>query len=776
METSHSSSAWRSELRIREPKAARFPHRFHLALFLCVAFTMFRIQTGRAQQLSSASPSSSGQQSTSASAASGASASFATQRSAYAADIGKTYSFPWGREHPFWPSNARIEGDTFIQPGAFPTASYCAHCHQASYHQWRQSAHANAFREPFYIKNVQLLMDQKGIPSARHCEGCHNPIALFSGALTPGSKVKRSFDEDGVTCMVCHSISKLQANYGTGSYVMGIPAVMVDAQGKPIPGEVSYKEILAHPDRHSQAVMKDFYKSAEFCGTCHKAALPTMVNKYKWLRAFGTYDEWQTSSYSHQNPLPFYAKKQRTCQDCHMATENSKWHDDGAKTSGIASHRWTAGNTAIPFYYKYSDQLHKIEAFLQDGRLNVDLFALRKASDNKLIAPLGSTSFNLEPKDVVEAMVVIQNKLIGHSLIPEQRDFYEAWVEFEVTDATGRVLCHSGAISPDGTLDPEAHSFTNRMLDKNGNYLDLHQVWSRRVLAYDNTIQSGRSTLVRYQFRVPTDVKGPLTITARVNYRHFRQGYLNFILGKKHPAYPVVVVAERIRTINIGKNRPQPPIPTDNPDWMRWNNLGIALLDQQQYAASVHAFQQVTRLRPKYPDGYTNIAVTELAWEKYGSARAAAKRALRLSPGNARAMYYLALVERSQGHLNAAITDLREVVKQYPDSRDAHRELGFSYYQERQYALARDQYVLLQNIDPDDLAAHYNLAILYRRLGMKKKASQEAALFADEKDDPMASTYALDYLRKHPDASNESIPWHLHSEISPKSGGLRNAN
>lgn len=701
---------------------------------------------------------------------------FSAERAIYADQIAQNYQLPWGKEHPFWPSNAQIEGGTFIQPGAFPTAAYCAHCHEAAYHQWRESAHANSFREPFYTKNVQLLIDEKGMPTARHCEGCHNPIALFSGALTPGSKVKRSFDNDGVSCMVCHSIAKVQANYGTGSYVMGVPAVMVDEKGNPIPGQVSFDSILAHPERHKKAVMKDFYKSAEYCGTCHKAALPTMVNGYKWLRAFGTYDEWQTSSFSKQNPLPFYSKPQKNCQSCHMDREVSSWHDYSAKDGAIASHRWTAGNTAIPYYYKYPDQLHKIASFLQDGRLNVDIFALRKASDDKLIAPLGSTSFALAPGDVVEAMVVIQNKMIGHSLIPEQRDFYEAWVEFEVTDASGRVLAHSGFLKADGTLDVDAHSFTNRMLDKSGNYLDRHQVWSRRAVAYDNTIQSGRSTLVRYQFRIPQDAKGPLQIVARVNYRHFNQGYLNFVLGAKHPPYPVVEIAGQMRTVQIGQNVPQPPGAGDNPEWMRWNNLGIALLDQQQYAGSVNAFQQVTKLRPDYADAYTNIAVAELAWEKYGSARAGVEKSLQISPGNARALYYLALVERNQGHLDSAITDLRSVAQQYPLSRDAHRELGYSYYQEHRYALARDQYQLLQKIDPDDLAAHYNLAILYRRLGMKERAAKEAALFADEKQDPMANTYALNYLSSHPDASNESALWHLHTTLHPAPNSTRNAN
>ena len=36
---------------------------------------------------------------------------------------------------------------------------------------------------------------------------------------------------------------------------------------------------------------------------------------------------------------------------------------------------------------------------------------------------------------------------------------------------------------------------------------------------------------MRYQFRIPPDAKGPLDITARVNYRHLRQSYLNNVFG-----------------------------------------------------------------------------------------------------------------------------------------------------------------------------------------------------------------------------------------------------
>jgi tetratricopeptide (TPR) repeat protein len=209
------------------------------------------------------------------------------------------------------------------------------------------------------------------------------------------------------------------------------------------------------------------------------------------------------------------------------------------------------------------------------------------------------------------------------------------------------------------------------------------------------------------------------------------------------------------------------PDAQDNPDWMRWNNLGIAYLDQLQYADAIQAFREVVKLRPDYADGHINLGLTYIEWEKYGDARANLEKGLALSQDPARALYYLAIVERREGHSEAELADLREVVARYPQSRDARRELGISYYQQHRPEEAVKQFEALQAIDPDDVAAHYNLAILYRRLGLKEKASEQAALFAIKQVDPGAPTYSLDFLRKHPEISNESVPWHKHAEVLP---------
>jgi Tfp pilus assembly protein PilF len=699
-----------------------------------------------------------------------------TLRKAYADKIRETYNFPFGKGKIALPGNAAAEGDEFLPASAFPDAAYCGRCHQEAFHEWRQSLHANAFRAPFYRASVNILIRTKGIEFARHCDSCHNPVGVLAGALNTGSTLDRSFDRDGLTCMTCHSIQSVDTKLGNGSFVMGVPAVMVDEQGNRIPGIVPDAEIMAHRDRHARAVMQNIMHTPEFCSACHKANLPPQLNSYKWIRAFTAYDEWQNSKFSQRNPLTFYSADFTSCQGCHMKREAISLPDYGAKPGILASHRWPAGNTAVPFYYGFDEQLNKTIEFLKSGNyINVDLFALKSDTAGPMAAPLGSSPFTIKPNQTVVAYVVVQNKNIGHSLIPEVRDLYEAWLQFTVKDASGAKVYDSGYLKPDGMLDEGAHSFTNRPVDLTGSFVDNHKVFAIHSMAYDNTIQAGRSALVRYQFHIPESAKGPLTITARVNYRHLRQSYLNNVFGKDHPAYPLVELAATSRTVNIGDNPATAPLASDNPEWMRWNNAGIGYLDQLQYEEALQAFEQVIRLRPDYKDGYVNLGITYIEWEKYTEARAPLEKALMLHPDDARSLYYLALVERRQRHSEEEVADLKKVVAQYPYSRDARRELGISYYQQHRSDEAMEQFKALQAIDPDDLAAHYNLAILYRRMGLKQQAAQEASLYAIKRIDPEAPTYSLDYLRKHPEISTESVPWHVHADSMHTGGSVGSA-
>ena len=114
------------------------------------------------------------------------------------------------------------------------------------------------------------------------------------------------------------------------------------------------------------------------------------------------------------------------------------------------------------------------------------------------------------------------------------------------------------------------------------------------MLAYNNALQSGHALqLVRYRFRLPKDITGKISLTATVKYRRYNQHFLDYAMDQKpgqHYPMPIIDQATETKTFNIGDNAPVPPDPSENKEWMRWNNYGITLLDGQQYPAAVHAF------------------------------------------------------------------------------------------------------------------------------------------------------------------------------------------
>src|SRR5262249_45226989 len=168
----------------------------------------------------------------------------------------KTHSSPTGR---FSPSNARTETGDFISIEKFFPSSRCASCHQDTHTAWSQSLHRNAAREPFYRESADILLRTRGVEFTRHCESCHTPIALFSGALTRESGKTQapftSLDDEGVTCSVCHSITEARVD-GTGSFTIRRPALLANPDGTPRFGDFTDEQILADVPAHKRAVMR----------------------------------------------------------------------------------------------------------------------------------------------------------------------------------------------------------------------------------------------------------------------------------------------------------------------------------------------------------------------------------------------------------------------------------------------------------------------------------------------------------------------------------------
>jgi tetratricopeptide (TPR) repeat protein len=716
-----------------------------------------------------------------------------------------TYNLPFG-SNPFAPGEVQTSTGTFIGADKFIPASYCARCHNSAHAQWAESPHRSSFRGPFYQKNIDHFMKQYGIETTRHCESCHNPIALVSGALTTGSKVARPFDDEGVTCTVCHSIEKITYLEGTGSYRIAPPAMLVDENGKPFEGKITDQRILANRRAHKRAMMKDFYKTPEFCAVCHKAALPRQIENYKWRRSFSVYDEWQMSSHSNESPLPFYKRRRNTCQSCHMGRETAA-ADLAAKEGTIASHRWPASNTALPHFYGFKDQLQRVTDFLKADHLGIDIFTLKKGAayptqregtdlitlrkgaaglkvgegfatinsinaalypgyqkpDDSVIAPIDKSTFYLDAGETVTLGVVISNKSVGHLFPTELRDFFEPWVEFKVQDASDRIVFHSGFLKPDGTVDERAHKFQSVQVTEKAQAVRHHNIWETRGKAYDNFIAPGRSELVRYQFTIPKSVSGPLRVSARVLYRKFNRFFSDYALGKSVDL-PIVEMAQQTITLNLGENRPATSTLNEK-DLIRFNNLGIALFDQFMYADARRAFEKVTQIDPTYDGGYVNQALASFRRENFPEIHQLLDKALAINPNNWRASYYKGALLRLENKPAEALKLFRQVESQYPRDRMVLNQMGKSYQDLGMQVEACRMFERVLAIDPDDTIALYFVIEGYRQTGNPKLAAHTNVTYLDKFEDWRIHYLANEYIKKDPAALAEAVPWHIHSDV-----------
>lgn len=142
--------------------------------------------------------------------------------------------------------------------------------------------------------------------SQRAIVSCHNPVALFSGALSINAKMERPFDDEGVSCSVCHSIQSATTE-GIGSYTIAPPALLELKDGQRIK-DATDQQILNDLESHTRAMMRSLLKRPEFCAACHKSAIVPELNGRKWFRTFSVYDEWQQSAFASETVQPLSAR------------------------------------------------------------------------------------------------------------------------------------------------------------------------------------------------------------------------------------------------------------------------------------------------------------------------------------------------------------------------------------------------------------------------------------------------------------------------------------
>jgi tetratricopeptide (TPR) repeat protein len=500
----------------------------------------------------------------------------------------------------------------------------------------------------------------------------------------------------------------------------------------------------------------------------------------------------------------------------------------------------------VPYANEDQAQLALTEKFLRSGFISVDIFAVSPIKDSgtlmirragpqapqimtgfavgeeaeqtgngvirevgRMAAPIDHSGIHLTPGSTARVDVVVRTRKVGHFFPGGTVDAFDVWLELEGHDANGRIIFWSGRVEDDGKgpVEPGAHFYRAYQLDGDGNLINKRNAWQARSVLYVRLIPPGAADVAHYRVKIPNDAKGPLTFTARLNYRKFSHYYAQFayagqpkanqdpkLLSANYnsleygfdprdvprnvsgqikgriPDFPIVTVASANATVPLGESIWTPVIRKE--DRERWNDWGIGLLLQGDLKAAEYAFRKVTEAEPGYADGWLNVARALIQEGETDAARPYVLKALEINPKLGRIYFFKAMIEKADGKYDDALQSLETTLSMYPRDRVALNQAARILFLQRKFAEALKYLDRVCLVDPEDLQMHYTRMLCLRGLGDAANAAREQALFQRFKAEESAQSITAKPRLLSPENNNERQQIHDHESVPlPVSAG-----
>ncbi len=469
--------------------------------------------------------------------------------------------------NPFAPSYARTVNNRLVRSDLLSNSASCgtAGCHEEIYHEWLPSAHRFSAMNPPFQAVQKLFANEREPAETRYCAGCHDPISLFAGAKDiHNQSLSAPGMNEGISCVVCHSISSVDER-GNADYVLTPPKKYIWENTTGWRKKVSDFLIRAFPRQHLIDYDRPVLRTPEFCGSCHKQFIPEALNRTGLSPGQNQFDQWKESHWHKESP-----DKNLSCVDCHMRLVPEST-DPAAGEAGMPRrkpndgkhrhHGTVATNMFMPKVMKlpnWEKHVKLTNEWIQ-GKTVIPEIAHLWPEGPVAAVTISSPPKQAKPGDKLEFHVVVTNRKAGHNFTTGPLDFTRAWIHFRITDASGKLLAEWGAIDPKTraiTDEPgKRHQIGNSRsegtlvleslpLDQQGRPIVRHELWNKAGGRGHRVIFPGYSDHQTYVFKVPPGVKGPLKVTADLNYRRYRQEFLELVvpdMEKKSGVYQPTV-------------------------------------------------------------------------------------------------------------------------------------------------------------------------------------------------------------------------------------------
>jgi len=406
---------------------------------------------------------------------------------------------------------------------AFQTSDRCIACHNGLLaasgedvsigFDWRASTMANSSRDPYWQASVRR--ESLDHPRAQaliedECSTCHMPITRYEAKLRdrPGEvfshlplgggaadAANARQAADGVSCSVCHQISKdrlgTAASFNGGFVIQPPQDPAVRPEYGPFEVEAGLTRIMWSSSEGYRPTQSDHIRQSEMCATCHTLLTQALGPDGKPIGRLPEqvpYQEWLNSDF----------KATESCQSCHMPVINEPvpiTRVFGVPRPGVSRHTFVASNFFMQrMLNRYRDEL-AVAALPQE---------LTAAADQTLRF-LGSKAARVTIEDVqvdsgrLRADIAVEN-LGGHKL-PTAYPSRRAWLHVVVHDANGRSIFESGAVNADGSVrgndnDADPSRFEPHYTEIRSG--DEVQIYESIIGGVNGEVTTGLLTGVRY--------------------------------------------------------------------------------------------------------------------------------------------------------------------------------------------------------------------------------------------------------------------------------------
>ena len=166
-----------------------------------------------------------------------------------------------------------------------------------------------------------------------------------------------------------------------------------------------------------------------------------------------------------------------------------------------------------------------------------------------------------------------------------------------------------------------------------------------------------------------------------------------------------------------------------------WNILGAAQKGLGNTNEAFQAFQKVTKLNPRFPDGFSNLGAIQNDQSKFHDAVKSCKKALLLKPNFTEAYYNMGNAFKELGKLEKAINIYKKAIAIKPDYIEAYNNMGNCFQIQEKFEEALDIYNKALFYKPGHIETIYNIGKTYNDLGKLEDSIKVYNKVLELKDD-----------------------------------------